>query len=101
MKINAERGILMYAKTTEIKNKTGLHARPASDFVSKAKQFKSDIFIQKLGDPAHPNKVNAKSIVLVLTLALSQGQLAEVSASGEDEVEAVDALIHLIDTTQE
>lgn len=91
----------MYAKTVEIKNETGLHARPASDFVSKAQKFKSEIFIQKLGDKAHPNKINAKSIILVLTLALSQGQVVEISASGEDEMEAVDALVELIENIRE
>lgn len=91
----------MYAKSTTIQNKTGLHARPASDFVSKAKSFQSDVFLQKLNDPAHPNKVNAKSIVMVLTLGLSQGQEIEISASGEDEAAAVDTLVALLDEINE
>lgn len=86
---------MMYQKTTVIKNKTGLHARPASEFIACAKKFKSNILI---GRANKEEKVNAKSIVLLLALGISQGEAIEIRADGEDEVEAVDTLVALIDS---
>ncbi|MGB9813681.1 MAG: HPr family phosphocarrier protein [Thermovenabulum sp.] len=83
----------MYKISVEVKNKTGLHARPAAMFVQTASKFKSEIFIEKEG-----KKVNAKSIMGVMSLAVSQGTIIEISASGEDEKEAVEALAALIDS---
>lgn len=84
----------MYQKSVVIKNSSGLHARPASEFINCAKKFKSKITI---GRTNGEEKVNAKSIVLLLSLGLSQGETVELNASGEDEREAVDALVDLID----
>lgn len=84
----------MYSKKTTIQNRTGLHARPASDFIGCASKFKSKIVIKKISDD---EEANAKSIVMLLSLALGQGEEVEISAKGEDEVEAVDALVALID----
>lgn len=86
----------MYSKTTTIINATGLHARPASEFVAKAASFKSNITIKKIGTEKKP--VNAKSIVILLTLGLAKGSEIEISADGADEKEAVDALVALIDS---
>lgn len=83
----------MYSKKVTIQNKTGLHARPASDFIGCASKFKSKIVIKKISDE---EEANAKSIVMLLSLALGQGEEVEISAKGEDEVEAVDALVALI-----
>lgn len=85
----------MYSKKTTIQNRTGLHARPASDFIGCASKFKSKIVIKKISDD---EEANAKSIVMLLSLALGQGEEVEISAKGEDEVEAVDALVSLIDS---
>lgn len=85
----------MYSKKTTIQNRTGLHARPASDFIGCASKFKSKIVIKKISDN---EEANAKSIVMLLSLALGQGEEVEISAKGEDEVEAVDALIALINS---
>ncbi|MEG1874061.1 MAG: HPr family phosphocarrier protein [Angelakisella sp.] len=85
----------MYSKKVTIMNKTGLHARPASDFIGCASKFKSKIVIKKLNDE---EEANAKSIVMLLSLALAQGEEVEISAKGEDEVEAVDALVALIES---
>lgn len=85
----------MYQKSIAIKNHSGLHARPASEFINCAKKFKSKITI---GRANGEEKVNAKSIVLLLSLGLSQGETVEINASGEDEKEAVDALVALIDS---
>lgn len=86
----------MYKQTTKIINPTGLHARPASDFVSTAKKFTSKIKIKDLTSDELPG--NAKSIVTVLSLGLVKGTDIEISAEGEDEETAVKALIELVDS---
>lgn len=82
----------MYEGTVVVNNKTGLHARPAALFVQTANQFKSDIFIERDG-----KKVNAKSIMSVMSLAVSQGTTISISAEGVDEREAVESLIQLVE----
>jgi phosphocarrier protein HPr len=84
----------MYQKATVIKNCSGLHARPASEFIACAKKYNSKIMIGRADDK---EIVNAKSIVLLLSLGLSQGDSVAISAIGEDEAEAVNALVELID----
>ncbi|MPM92951.1 Phosphocarrier protein HPr [bioreactor metagenome] len=85
----------MISSQVTIMNSTGLHARPASVFVASAKQFVSRITIRNAsGDEYKP--VNAKSIVLLLTLGLTQGTPAEITAEGEDEVAAMETLTKLI-----
>lgn len=84
----------MVTKTTTIVNPTGLHARPASAFVAQAKKFSSKIKIRNLNNDAAP--INAKSIVMLLSLGLSQNTEVELSAEGEDEVQAVEELVALI-----
>lgn len=87
----------MVKKKTVIKNKTGLHARPASDFVQAASKFQSNITIRRAeGDD--DEEANAKSIIFLLSLGLCQGEEVEIIAKGEDEAEAVDSLIQLIDS---
>lgn len=87
----------MYVKNVMIENETGLHARPASDFTMLAKKYKSKVFIRNL-DEEGSDKVNAKSIVMLITQGLSKGTTAEISAEGEDEQEAVEALVALVQT---
>ena len=87
----------MYSKKVTILNKTGLHARPASEFISMASKFKSRITIKKLGRD-HEDPANAKSILMLLSLALAQGTEVEITAKGEDEAEAVDALVELVNS---
>ena len=77
----------MVTRQVEFINKTGLHARPASDFVMLAKKT----ICKEGSDP-----VNAKSVVRLLAEGIGQGTKAELMAEGEDEVEAVDALAELI-----
>ena len=86
----------MYSKTTNIINPTGIHARPAADFVGAAGKFKSNITIQKVGSTRGP--ANAKSIIFVLSQGLTKGSVVEIAADGEDEVAAVDTLIALVDS---
>lgn len=85
----------MHARKVMIKNPTGLHARPASEFVQCAEAFESKIEIRRAGEA---ESVNAKSMVLLLTLGLCQGEEAEITASGVDEVKAADSLASLVES---
>ena len=82
--------------TTVIRNKTGLHARPATDFVAAAKKFESSITISDAEDA--DSGVNAKSIVMLLASGFAQGTTVKIEADGPDEETAVDELIALIDS---
>jgi len=86
----------MYKKETIVINATGLHARPASDFVKEAKKFEAKINIRKLDDTGEG--VNAKSIMRLLSAGISKGTKIEISAEGADETAAVDALVALIES---
>jgi len=81
----------MIEQEIEILNKFGLHARPAAQLVQIAKQFNSNIMIEKDGE-----QVNAKSIMGVLMLACAKGQKIKIIANGDDEESALKALINLI-----
>lgn len=86
----------MLKKDIIVKNPTGLHARPASEFVAKAKKFESKITIRRSGSE-QPAK-NAKSIVIVLAMGLGQGDSMELVAEGPDEEMAITELAALIDS---
>ena len=88
----------MYSKKTVIANPTGLHARPASDFIAEAGKFASQIKITRVGGDPKVDTANAKSIISVLALGLALGEKIEVSANGADEKQAVDSLVALIDS---
>ncbi len=83
----------MEEKRVKIKNKTGIHARPASMIVQKANDFASDILILKDNTEA-----NAKSIMGIMSLGISQSTEIIVRAEGEDEIEAVEEIISLIES---
>ena len=85
----------MYKRTVTIINNTGLHARPASDFVKEAKKYESAITIKKVNGG---DAVNAKSIMRLLSAGFSKGTVAEITAEGSDENVAVDALVALIES---
>jgi phosphocarrier protein len=85
----------MYKRTTTVVNKSGLHARPASDFVQAAGKFESKITIRRTDEE---DEANAKSIVFVLSLGVSKGTEVELCAKGTDEQEAVDSLVALIES---
>jgi len=80
------------SKDIEIKNKLGLHARAAAKLVHTAARFKSDIKVRKGSE-----EVDAKSILGILLLAAGRGSGITVTASGEDEADAVAAIEKLID----
>ena len=77
----------------KIVNPTGLHARPAAEFVSKAKEFKSRITVCRAGEE---EAVNAKSIIMLMSGAFVQNDEIVISANGEDEAEAVKALAEIV-----
>ncbi|WML46971.1 HPr family phosphocarrier protein [Neobacillus sp. PS3-34] len=81
----------MVEKQVEVKLKTGLQARPAALFVQEANRFSSDIFLEKEG-----KKVNAKSIMGLMSLAVGSGALINVIAEGNDEADALEALTQFI-----
>lgn len=70
-----------------IKNKTGLHARPAAQFVEKANSFNSDICIEYKDE-----KINAKSILSLMSLGLGQGSTFTLRVQGSDEKQALEDL---------
>jgi len=84
----------MYQRRTTVLNKSGLHLRPASQFVALAGRSVSEITIKRVESGA---SCDAKSIVLLLHLAVAKGTEIEIAAQGEDEAEAVDALIELVE----
>lgn len=81
----------MISREVTIKNSIGLHARPATFFIQKAIGFKSSVWIEK-----DDRKVNAKSLLGVLSLGVAQGTTVNLIADGADEVEVLDALQDLI-----
>ena len=81
----------MYIKEAVVNNQVGLHARPATFFIQKANEFKSSIWVEK-----DERRVNAKSLLGVLSLGIVKGTSIILIADGPDEKEAVEALIELI-----
>nr|1MU4_A Chain A, HPr-like protein crh [Bacillus subtilis]1MU4_B Chain B, HPr-like protein crh [Bacillus subtilis] len=77
----------MVQQKVEVRLKTGLQARPAALFVQEANRFTSDVFLEKDG-----KKVNAKSIMGLMSLAVSTGTEVTLIAQGEDEQEALEKL---------
>jgi phosphocarrier protein len=86
----------MVEQVFRVKNETGLHARPASMFVQKAAKFKSVIKLYKEGKEA-----NAKSIISVLSLGASKGSDITISCTGDDEKDALAALVELLENLEE
>lgn len=83
----------MVSKTIVVTNQVGLHARPATFFIQKSNEFKSSIWIEK-----EERRVNAKSLLGVLSLGITKGTEIEIIADGVDEEEAVAALETLIES---
>lgn len=82
---------MMESKNIVVNNKIGLHARPAALFVQTAGKFLSNIMVQK-GN----RKINAKSIMGIMALGVSQGDEITIIADGEDEKEAIESLVDLL-----
>lgn len=86
----------MYVKDVLVQNQVGLHARPATFFIQKANEFKSSIWVEK-----EERRVNAKSLLGVLSLGIMKDTTVTLIADGSDEKEAVDALAELIENLDE
>ncbi|MGX7071992.1 HPr family phosphocarrier protein [Helcococcus kunzii] len=82
----------MYEAKVTIKNEIGLHARPASLFIQEAIKYSSNIAVIK-----DEKNYNGKSIMSILSMSAGQGQEITIKATGEDEEEAVNGLINLIE----
>ncbi len=83
----------MYVKEVVLQNQAGLHARPATFFIQKANEFKSLIMIEK-----EERRVNAKSLLGVLSLGIEEGTKIKILADGPDDEAAVSALAKLIES---
>ena len=82
----------MITKEVVINNQVGLHARPATFFIQKANEFKSSIWVEK-----EERRVNAKSLLGVLSLGIVKGTTINIIADGADEDAAIATLAELID----
>ena len=81
----------MTEATMMIENKTGIHARPASIFVQTATKFKSKVQIKAKG-----KTVDAKSILMIMSMGLVKGTEISITADGPDEADAVKSLKDLV-----
>ena len=83
----------MISRDVTVKNNVGLHARPATFFIQKANSYKSSIWVEK-----DDRRVNAKSLLGVLSLGIVNGMAITLIADGADEKEALDGLAALVNT---
>lgn len=83
----------MVSNQVTVQNAVGLHARPATFFIQRANEFKSSIWVEK-----DDRRVNAKSLLGVLSLGIVKGVTITLIADGSDEEEAVNALVSLIES---
>ena len=83
----------MVVKAVTITNQVGLHARPATFFIQKANEFRCSIWVEK-----DDRKVNAKSLLGVLSLGIVCGTTINIIADGPDEVLAADTLAELVNS---
>jgi phosphocarrier protein len=83
----------MCVKEVVVQNHVGLHARPATFFIQRANEYKSTIWVE-----VNDRRVNAKSLLGVLSLGIMGGTNIRVIASGVDEEEAVDSLVALVES---
>ena len=83
----------MTEKTVKVINRAGIHARPSALLVQTTKNFKCNIYIDKGGD-----RINAKSIMGIITLGAAFGTELKIIGEGEDEEAAVDAVVKLFES---
>jgi phosphocarrier protein HPr len=83
----------MYVKEVTVQNQVGLHARPATFFIQKANEYKAAIWVEK-----DERRVNAKSLLGVLSLGIMGGTAIRIIADGTDEQTAVDDLVALVES---
>ncbi len=83
----------MVSKSVTIVNETGLHARPAANFTKLASAQKCNVYLKK-----EDKKINAKSILGILSLAISKGSVVEIITDGEEEDAALTALVDYVNS---
>ncbi len=83
----------MISRSVTIKNSLGLHARPATFFIQKANSYKCSIWVEK-----EDCRVNAKSLLGVLSLGIAKDMTITLIADGQDEADAIDGLADLVDS---
>ena len=83
----------MCVKEVLVQNHVGLHARPATFFIQRANEYKSTIWVE-----VNDRRVNAKSLLGVLSLGIMGGTSIRIIASGADEEEAVESLVGLVES---
>lgn len=83
----------MVSNEVTVQNSVGLHARPATFFIQRANEFKSSVWVEK-----DERRVNAKSLLGVLSLGIVKGTKISIIADGNDEEEAVKTLVELIES---
>lgn len=83
----------MFVKDVVVQNQVGLHARPATFFIQKANEFKSSIWVEK-----EERRVNAKSLLGVLSLGIVGNTNIRITADGPDEEKAVEELVKLVES---
>lgn len=83
----------MYVKEVTVENQVGLHARPATFFIQKANEYKASIWVEK-----EERRVNAKSLLGVLSLGIVGGTSIRIIADGTDEQAAVEGLVKLVNS---
>ena len=81
----------MFSKEVTVNNQVGLYARPATFFIQKANEYKASIWVEK-----DERRVNAKSLLGVLSLGIVGGTTIKIIADGNDEAAAVDGLVQLV-----
>jgi phosphocarrier protein len=84
---------VMFVKEVDVKNQVGLHARPATFFIQKANEYKSSIWVEK-----EERRVNAKSLLGILSLGIVEGSAIRIIADGTDEEQAVTGLVKLVES---
>ena len=82
----------MITREVTVTNSVGLHARPATFFIQKANSYKSSIWVEK-----DERRVNAKSLLGVLSMGIVSGTTINLLADGSDETEALEGLVDLIE----
>ncbi len=82
----------MCSKEVTVVNEVGLHARPATFFIQKANEYKSSIWVER-----DTRRINAKSLLGVLSLGITKGSTITIIADGVDEEKAVDSLVELVE----
>ena len=83
----------MTFRNVTIRNNVGLHARPATYFIQKANSYRCSIWVEK-----EDRRVNAKSLLGVLSLGIAKGMTVTLIADGEDENAAIAGLVELVDS---